>query len=110
MRTYEMVLVLQPGLGDEGVNGFVDKLSEQVSSGGGEVVFRGQLGDRKGNLAEIEEEGWKVRRLAYPIDNNKEGYYVVLHLQAPHDLVNDLQPGLRIDDAVLRHMAIRLED
>ena len=110
MRTYEMVLVLQPGLGDEGVNELLDKLSELVGTEGGEVTFRGQLGDRKGNLDAVEEEGWKVRRLAYPINNNKEGYYAVLHVDAESDVVEVVQPSLRYNDDVLRYLTIRVED
>ena len=109
MRDYELLMVLQPELDDEGVNGVIDNVGQRLQQDGGEMVSSGQLTDRKGTVAEVTE-GWKTRRLAYPIANHREGYYVVLRLQTPPASIDEMERGLRLDENVLRYMTIREDE
>jgi small subunit ribosomal protein S6 len=109
MREYELLMVLQPGLDDEGVTSVIGNVEERLQKDGGEMVASGQLTDRKGSVAEVTE-GWKTRRLAYPIDKHREGYYVVLRLQTPPASIDEMERGLRLDENVLRYMTIREEE
>ena len=90
MREYELLMVLQPGLDDEGVGTVIEEVEQRLQKDGGEMVSAGQLSDRKGNVSEVTE-GWKTRRLAYPIANHREGYYVVLRLQTPPTSIDEME-------------------
>ncbi len=106
MRDYELMLVLQPTLDDAGVNGFIGRVGEVVERDGGSIVSSGQLVDRRGNVAEVTE-GWRTRRLAYHIGGQREGYFVVLRLQAPPNSIDELERWLTISEDTLRHMVVR---
>jgi small subunit ribosomal protein S6 len=108
MRDYEAMLVLQPTLDDEGVNGVVNLVGELVGRGGGTVASAGQLVDKRGNVAEVTE-GWRTRRLAYTIDGKRDGYFVVLRLQAPPESIGELERALHINENILRHMVLRAD-
>ena len=52
-------------------------------------------------------EPWGRRRLAYEIDHNAEGSYHLLQFTCPPATLDEISRVLRIDDAVMRHMATR---
>jgi len=110
MPEYELMVVTRPTLDDAGLNALAGNVSKQVSDAGGEVTLSGQLVDRKGNLAAVEGEGWKARRLAYPIEGHKEGFYVVLQFTSPPALIATLERALELDENVLRYMTTRRDD
>lgn len=95
MRPYEVMMVLDPGLDDETVRAEVDRATEVIRSRGG---VPGRV-DR-----------WGRRRLAYEIENHREGYYVVIDASAEPAVMNDLDRSLHLSDRVLRHKVMRLPD
>ncbi|MFN2251283.1 MAG: 30S ribosomal protein S6 [Anaerolineae bacterium] len=103
MREYEAMLVLQPELEDEAIDAILQQVASVVESDGGEVTSTGQLVDKKGTVAEVTE-GWTSRRLAFPINGRTEGYYAVLHLQGPSQVVENVEQSLRLNEDVLRYM------
>ena len=54
-------------------------------------------------------EGWRTRRLAYTIDGKRDGYFVVLRLQAPPESIGELERALQINENILRHMVLRAD-
>lgn len=111
MRGYELMLVVDPTLEDAGVNTLVERVTGAIGAVEGELLFAGQLADRKGNVSEVEGgEGWRKRRLAYPINRKSEGYYVVMRFNSPPSFIGDLERTLNIDESVLRYMTTRLEE
>ena len=86
MRSYEAMFILQSEMDDEGINAFVAAATEVITTREGELTKSGQLADRKGSVSEITE-GWRTRRLMYPIKKQKEGYYIILEFDAPGDAV-----------------------
>lgn len=109
MRPYELMLVLRPDLGDDGVAATVAQVSEVIAGENGELVSAGQLADKKGNVVS-GDAGWKTRRLAYTIGNHREGYYVVLQFMAPPTSVSEVERVLNLREEVLRHLVVRLEE
>jgi small subunit ribosomal protein S6 len=108
MREYEAMLVLDPTLDDAGVNGIVGLMGELVGRGGGTVASSGQLVDKRGTVVEVTE-GWKTRRLAYPIGGKREGYYLVFRLEAPPEAVDEVERVLQLNENVLRYMVLRAD-
>lgn len=53
---------------------------------------------------------WGVRKLAYPIQKKKEGYYTVIEFTASPELPKELDRRLRISENVMRHMIVKKEE
>ncbi|HHX72724.1 MAG TPA: 30S ribosomal protein S6 [Clostridiales bacterium] len=62
------------------------------------------LVEENGTLDSIEE--WGKRRLAYPIDDMNEGYYVLMKFTAPTDFPAELDRIYNITDAIIRSLII----
>ena len=91
MKNYELMFIINPTLEEEKKNAVVEKVTEIITNGGGEVS---------------KTDVWGMRKLAYPIEKKEEGYYVVLEFQAAPELPKKLNRRLRISDDVMRHLVI----
>lgn len=87
---YEVVYILDPNLGEEATAAMVAKFKTLVES--------------RGTVAEVDE--WGKRRLAYPINDLNEGYYVLMTFSADPALPAELDRVLRITDGVMRSMIV----
>jgi small subunit ribosomal protein S6 len=92
MRKYETMYILRPDMEEEARTQTVERFATLVKEQGGE-------------LAEVKE--WGMRKLAYPIQDFKEGYYVLMHFSAQPEAVAELERVLKITDPVIRYMTIR---
>ena len=63
----------------------------------------------EGNATQVEVDEWGKRRLAYPINDLNEGYYVLMTFTAPAALPAELDRVFRITDGVMRSMIISKE-
>jgi small subunit ribosomal protein S6 len=95
LREYELMYILRPNLGDEGIPPAVEKVSQTVANLGGEVY------------EVLQTPPWGRRRMAYPIENHSEGYYVVNHMRIAPERSEDLERQLKISEDVMRHILIR---
>ena len=95
LRDYELMVILSPEVGDDVIEGSLERLSQGVTSRGGEVV---------------DVNHWGRRRLAYPIDRHFEGNYVVSQIKMDPAEVPGMEAALRISEEVLRHLVIRSVD
>ena len=93
---YEVTYILRPGLEEADADARTTAIAEIVRSGGGEV------------LAEPEKMG--KRRLAYEIDDVREGYYVVMRFKADAAGAKELDRQLRLNEDVLRGLIIRADE
>ncbi len=108
MREYEMTLVVQPDLEDEGINAVIKQVSDTIAAQGGQVTQVGQLMDNSGQVGGVEN--WKRRRLAYPIRHQHEGYYPVVRMQAGNQVLNELDRSLKLNERVLRYLIVRVDE
>ncbi|MGB9976591.1 30S ribosomal protein S6 [Thermovenabulum sp.] len=92
MRSYETMYILDPDLNEDSTNSLIEK-------------FKSVITDRGGEVQEIER--WGKRRLAYPIERRKEGYYVIMNFTADPSAVQEMERLLKITTGVLRHIVIR---
>lgn len=109
MREYELMLLLQPDLEDDGVNKVIGQVGDLLQRDGGELISSGQLVDKKGSVAETAE-GWKARRLAYAVKNNRQGYYAVLRIQVEPARIDGLERVLKLNENVLRYLVLRADE
>ena len=59
------------------------------------------------NGSEVAVDEWGKRKLAYPINDEPEGYYVLVTFQSGAEFPAELERVLHITDGVLRSMIIR---
>ncbi|MFN8484035.1 MAG: 30S ribosomal protein S6 [Anaerolineae bacterium] len=108
MREYEFAMVVNPSLDNDGVMALVEQVGALVTGAGGQVNEVGQLVDGTGQLAATET--WRRRRLAYPLDRNREGYFAIYRIQAPATIWPGIERQLKLNENVLRYMIIRADE
>jgi small subunit ribosomal protein S6 len=89
---YEVLIMLDPELADDRQQEVIDRVRTQVVEGGG--------------IWETHSP-WGRRRLAYEIAHRSEGDYHLVTFAAPPEVLSEVSRLLKIDDTVLRHMAVR---
>ena len=92
MNEYEILLLLDPDLDEGGQTEVVDRTRELVERAGGTW-----------DLHDV----WGRRKLAYEINHKGEGSYHLLQFTCEPEALDEVSRVLRIDDAVMRHMATR---
>ena len=92
MRKYETMYVIDPTLEEDAVHELVERFSKIIE-------------DRGGEIEKVDE--WGKRRLAYPIEDHNEGYYVLVNFSAEPDLPEELERVYKITDEILRYLIIR---
>ena len=93
-RTYESVAIINAALEDEQIEVTISRILEVIKSHGGEI---------------IDVDKWGRKRLAYPIQKAKSGYYLVLRFNAPTDLIAVLERNFRLDETVIRYLTVTLD-
>ena len=93
-RTYEIVFIVDPGADDAEVM----KLSEAVQK---------IITDQGGTITKIDM--WGRRQLAYEINHQKEGSYVLLEVEGSGAEIAELERRMRVNDRILRYMTVRVD-
>ena len=97
----------------EKINNCCESLFIVDVTGGEEAVkasvekFLGIINANAETVIEVAE--WGKRRLAYPINDMSEGYYVVVTFKAPAEFPAELERLFNIDERILRSVLVRLE-
>jgi small subunit ribosomal protein S6 len=89
---YEVLIMLDPELAEDRQQEVVDRIRKQVVEGGG--VWE-------------THAPWGRRRLAYEIQHKNEGVYHLITFAASAEVLSEVSRLLKIDDGVLRHLAVR---
>lgn len=91
MRSYEMMLIVRAE--DETANqALVEKAQNLITENGGTVE---------------KLDPWGKRRLAYEINNHKDGFYTVVNFKGEPKVADELTRVLKITDEVIRFMIVR---
>jgi small subunit ribosomal protein S6 len=92
MRDYEVVYIFKSSLGTEEIESRVQTYHEKILAGSDAAI-----------TAIVH---WGKRELAYPIDKERNGYYVVAQFSAPPDVLPAFERALKFDDDLLRHLVV----
>jgi len=95
MHNYEFTFIVRADVEDEGRTGVVEKVGQFITDGGGQVS---------------NVDHWGRRRLAYPIQKQREGYYVLMQVQLDPQSINELERNLKLTEEVIRYLLVRVED
>ncbi len=94
VKNYESVLIINAALEEEQIETIISKIVENLKTSGAEIV---------------EVDKWGRKRLAYPIQKSKSGYYLLLRYDAPADLISKFERTLRLDENIIRYITILLD-
>lgn len=95
MRKYEEIFIVRPDVTDDDVGKLITQMEGVVSGAGGKV----EKVDRMGR-----------RRLAYRVKKNREGTYVLFTLEGSGETVKELERRLKVTDAVIKFMTVRIDE
>ncbi len=95
MRTYEVVVILDPDLEEKTIAPSLEAFLNVVRADGGKV-----------NSIDV----WGRRRMAYEINHKPEGIYAILNVTATKEAVAELDRQLRLNEAVMRTKVMNLAE
>jgi small subunit ribosomal protein S6 len=92
MRDYEVVYIFKSSLTTEEIEGRLEAYHGKILAAEGSEI--------------TAVDHWGKRQLAYPIDRNDNGYYVVTQFTASPGVLPDFERVLKLDDDLLRHLVV----
>jgi len=95
MRRYETIYILRPTLGEEEINKVIESTNTVLTEGDGDM---------------IAIDKWGLRKLAYLIKKESNGYYVFCDYGTDPANVTEMERKFRIDDAVMKYMTLKVAD
>ena len=93
MRHYEIVFIVHPDQSEQ-VPAMVERYKALVATHGGQIH---------------RLEDWGRRQLAYPIQKLHKAHYVLMNIECSGEVLNELEHGFKFNDAVLRHLTIKMK-
>src|SRR5690606_32264517 len=94
MNHYETVFILNPVLSDTQIKETVEKYEDFLVSRGAEFVSK---------------EDWGLKKLAYPIQNKKSGFYHLFEFKVNGEVINPYEVEFRRDERVMRFLTVKLD-
>ena len=91
-RQYELGFIIPSSVLEQDTQRIIDMVKGWVEDLGGEVT---------------NVDYWGRRRLAYPIEDYREGYYVFLLMDFPGEQLPELERRILLNDQIIRHLVVR---
>ena len=93
MRHYEIVFIVHPDQSEQ-VPAMVER-------------YRTLVTGKNGHIHRLED--WGRRQMAYPIQKIHKAHYVLMNIEADQDTLDELEHAFKFNDAVLRHLIIKVK-
>lgn len=94
LRKYETIFIINPEIGEDNVKALVEKFKNLLET--------------SAQLENIDE--WGKRRLAYPIEDLNDGYYVLANFSANSDFPHELERIYKITDGIVKYLVIKKDN
>lgn len=94
MNHYETVFILNPVLSEDQIKETVKKYEDFLTSKGAKM---------------ISKEDWGLKKLAYPIQKKKSGFYHLFEFTAEGDIVHHLETEFKRDERLMRYLTVKLD-
>ena len=91
MNKYESIIIINPSVDDEAVKALESKFTDLIN--------------KDGKVEKVDELG--KRKLAYEINKQKEGFYLVFKFEAKPELISELERNYRITDEIIKFMTVK---
>lgn len=93
MRHYEIVFMVHADQSEQ-VAGMIERYSNLIT-------------EAKGQIHRLED--WGRRQLAYPINKLQKAHYVLMNVEAPQEVIDEIETLFRYNEAVIRNMIMRVK-
>jgi small subunit ribosomal protein S6 len=94
-RTYEIMFIVRPDVEEADLDKLIEGFSGNITSGGGEIKSVEKMGRR---------------RLAYTVRKFNDGFYVLLNIAAPGNLIGEIERRLRVSEPVIKFITVRMDE
>lgn len=91
-RDYELGIIFNPEVSEEQTRAVLERVEQVVANYGGQAV---------------KVQQWGRRRMAYPIERHRDGFYVFIDMILTPETVSEIERTLKVSEIVLRHMMRR---
>ncbi len=95
MRIYENLFIVKPDATEEEIDHLIEQMSKNITTAGGTVD---------------KVEKWGKRRLAYRVEKQREGYYVLLTFTAEANTVREFERRMLVQDAIIKFLTVRIDE
>ncbi len=95
MRKYEVMYIIRPNIEDEAKKALVERFNGILTDNGAEIT---------------EAKDWGKRRLAYEINDFRDGYYQLLNVQAGSAAVEEFTRLAKISEDIIRYIVVKEEE
>ena len=95
MRIYENLFIVKPDATEEEIDSLIEQMSKNITTAGGTVD---------------KVEKWGKRRLAYRVEKQREGYYVLLTFTTEPAVVREFERRMRVQDSVIKFLTVRIDE
>ncbi len=95
MKNYELVVIFDPSLEEEAVDKELSKITSLIEK-------------EKCKVSDIDK--WGVRKLAYPIKKQENGYYIIVYFKGKSAVISELDRINKINDKILRHLVVKSDN
>ena len=94
MALYESVIIGRQDLTPSQFETIVEKFISVINS------FKGEI---------KKKENWGLRNLAYKINKNRKGHYLLLNIDSPPDAIIEYERLMRLDEDIIRFLTIKIK-
>ena len=94
MALYESVIIGRQDLTPSQFETLLEKFIEVIQS------FKGEIKKR---------ENWGIRNLAYKINKNRKGHYMLLNIDGPPEAIQEYERLMRLDEDIIRFLTIKIK-
>lgn len=94
MKKYEIMYIIRPNIEDEAKKALIERFDGVLTSNGAEI---------------IESKDWGKRRLAYEIEDFRDGFYRLIQTNAEPEAVQEFDRLAKISDDIIRHIVVKDE-
>ena len=95
MALYETVFIARQDITSAQAETLAETYSQLITDNGGKVT---------------KTEHWGLKTLAFRMNKNRKGHYVLFNIDAPSAAVLEMERNMRINEDVLRYMSIRVDE
>ena len=95
MRRYETITIIKANIAEDEIDTILDRMGKIIQEENGEV---------------LKVDKWGLRKLAYLIKKEQQGYYILTEYAGTPAAVNEIERIFKIDERILKYMTIKLQD
>jgi small subunit ribosomal protein S6 len=95
MRIYENLFIVKPDATEEEIDHLIEQMSKNITTADGTVD---------------KVDKWGKRRLAYRVEKQREGYYVLLTFTADSQVVREFERRMLTQDSIIKFLTVRIDE